>query len=243
MVLINKFTFAQSIQTGDNKIVFAGGMESMSCSRHCIHARPGVKFGDVSMEDTLLKVGQILGNVRRYIYSRQVGYWGRFGDVFAQGGLYTREYLEIYFLFTQGGLDTREGLKIYLFRVVWMLGKIWRFFQSGWFVYQGIFGDIFFIYSGCVGYQERFGDIFFLSGLDTREGLEIYLNIYSGWAGYLERFGDVLSQCGLASMESLNINFNLREPLLKQPQTIKSCLQQILFFCQYFIYFIQYIIK
>ena len=143
MVLINKFTFAQSIQTGDNKIVFAGGMESMSCSRHCIHARPGVKFGDVSMEDTLLKVGQILGKVRRYIYSRQVGYWGRFGHVFAQDGLYTREYLEIYFffiysgwvgyqgkfedLFIQGGLDAREDLEIFLVRVVCILGNIWRY--------------------------------------------------------------------------------------------------------------------
>ena len=126
MVLINKFTCAQSIQTGDNKIVFAGGMESMSCSRHCIHARPGVKFGDVSMEDTLLKVGQILGKVRRYIYSRQVGYWGSFGDVFAQGGLYTREYLEIYFLFTQGGLELN-----------------WRYIFFEWVGYQGRFGDIF----------------------------------------------------------------------------------------------------
>ena len=198
MVLINKFTFAQSIQTGDNKIVFAGGMESMSCSRHCIHARPGVKFGDVSMEDTLLKVGQILGKVRRYIYSRQVGYWGRFGDVFAQDGLYTREYLEIYFLlFTQGGLDTRESLKIYLFRVVWMLGKIWRFFQSGWFVYQGIFGDIFFIYSGCVGYQIRFGDIF-----------KYLLRV--GWI--LGKIGRFITQCGLASMESLNINLIYGNP-------------------------------
>ena len=37
--------------------MIAGGMESMSCSRHAVHMRPGVKFGDVAMEDTLLKVG------------------------------------------------------------------------------------------------------------------------------------------------------------------------------------------
>jgi hypothetical protein len=36
--------------------MIAGGMESMSSSRHAIHMRPGVKFGDVPMEDTLLKV-------------------------------------------------------------------------------------------------------------------------------------------------------------------------------------------
>ena len=244
MVLINKFTFAQSIQTGDNKIVFAGGMESMSCSRHCIHARPGVKFGDVSMEDTLLKVGQILGKVRRYIYSRKVGYWGRFGDVFAQDGLYTREYLEIYFLlFTQGGLDTRESLKIYLFRVVWMLGKIWRFFLVRMVCILGnIWRYIFYLLRVCwilgkvwryiffewVGYQGRFGDIFkYLLRVGWILG-KICRFINSMWVGFNGKF---------------EYQFNLREPLLKQPQTIKSCLQQILFFCQYFIYFIQYIIK
>lgn len=48
---------AQSIQTGDAQIVVAGGMENMSLSRHSIHARSGVKFGDVSLEDTMLKDG------------------------------------------------------------------------------------------------------------------------------------------------------------------------------------------
>ena len=74
----------------------------MSCSRHCIHARPGVKFGDVSMEDTLLKVSWILGKVWRYIY-----------------------------IFTQGRLDTREGLEIYLLRVGWILEKVRRYIYSG----------------------------------------------------------------------------------------------------------------
>jgi hypothetical protein len=36
--------------------MIAGGMESMSSSRHAVHMRPGVKFGDVAMDDTLLKV-------------------------------------------------------------------------------------------------------------------------------------------------------------------------------------------
>ena len=31
--------------------MIAGGMESMSCSRHAVHMRPGVKFGDVAMEE------------------------------------------------------------------------------------------------------------------------------------------------------------------------------------------------
>jgi acetyl-CoA C-acetyltransferase len=44
---------------GDTSIMIAGGMESMSSSRHAVHMRPGVKFGDVSMDDTLLKVLQL----------------------------------------------------------------------------------------------------------------------------------------------------------------------------------------
>ncbi len=46
----------QAIAMGDTSIMIAGGMESMSSSRHAVHMRPGVKFGDVSMDDTLLKV-------------------------------------------------------------------------------------------------------------------------------------------------------------------------------------------
>lgn len=48
---------AQAIALGEASIMIAGGMESMSCSRHAVHMRPGVKFGDVAMEDTLLKDG------------------------------------------------------------------------------------------------------------------------------------------------------------------------------------------
>ncbi len=50
----------QAIASGDTSIMIAGGMESMSSSRHAVHMRPGVKFGDVSMDDTLLKVLQLL---------------------------------------------------------------------------------------------------------------------------------------------------------------------------------------
>ena len=48
---------AQAIAAGDSMIVLAGGMESMSQSKHCVHMRPGVKFGDVGLEDTMLKDG------------------------------------------------------------------------------------------------------------------------------------------------------------------------------------------
>jgi len=48
---------AQGIALGDNKLVLAGGMESMSQSKHCVHMRPGVKFGDVGLEDMMLKDG------------------------------------------------------------------------------------------------------------------------------------------------------------------------------------------
>merc|ERR1719483_1501121 len=48
---------AQAIALGDSKVVLAGGMESMSQSKHSVHMRPGVKFGDVGLEDSMLKDG------------------------------------------------------------------------------------------------------------------------------------------------------------------------------------------
>jgi len=48
---------AQAILNGDSNIVVAGGMENMSMSKHAMSARQGVKFGDVSLEDTMLKDG------------------------------------------------------------------------------------------------------------------------------------------------------------------------------------------
>ena len=39
---------AQSIALGDNEVVVAGGMESMSMSPHALHLRNGVKFGPLN---------------------------------------------------------------------------------------------------------------------------------------------------------------------------------------------------
>ena len=47
----------QSIQTGDAKIVVAGGQESMSQAPHCAHLRDGHKMGDVKFVDTMIKDG------------------------------------------------------------------------------------------------------------------------------------------------------------------------------------------
>ena len=47
----------QQIQTGDAKIIVAGGQESMSLSPHCAHLRAGVKMGDYSMIDTMIRDG------------------------------------------------------------------------------------------------------------------------------------------------------------------------------------------
>ncbi len=47
----------QQIQTGDADIIVAGGQESMSAAPHAAHLRPGVKMGDYSMVDTMIKDG------------------------------------------------------------------------------------------------------------------------------------------------------------------------------------------
>ena len=47
----------QQIQTGDARIIVAGGQESMSLSPHCAHLRSGVKMGDYSMIDTMIRDG------------------------------------------------------------------------------------------------------------------------------------------------------------------------------------------
>ena len=46
---------AQHIQLGDASIVAAGGQENMSLSTHCAHLRAGVKMGDVSYIDTMIR--------------------------------------------------------------------------------------------------------------------------------------------------------------------------------------------
>ena len=48
---------AQAIQTGDSRIVVAGGQESMSLSPHAQHVRGGTKMGDLTLVDTMVKDG------------------------------------------------------------------------------------------------------------------------------------------------------------------------------------------
>jgi acetyl-CoA C-acetyltransferase len=48
---------AQQIRTGESALVVAGGMESMSRSRHAAHLRDGTKMGAVKFIDTMLKDG------------------------------------------------------------------------------------------------------------------------------------------------------------------------------------------
>jgi len=50
---------AQSIKCGDADIVVAGGMENMSLIPHYMQARKGQKFGDLKIEDGLLKDGLV----------------------------------------------------------------------------------------------------------------------------------------------------------------------------------------
>jgi len=46
-----------TIANGDAEIVIAGGQENMSLSPHAQHLRDGVKFGDMSFSDTMIKDG------------------------------------------------------------------------------------------------------------------------------------------------------------------------------------------
>ncbi len=47
----------QSIKSGDNNIVIAGGQESMSLAPHTIHLRDGKKLGDTELIDSMIKDG------------------------------------------------------------------------------------------------------------------------------------------------------------------------------------------
>ena len=47
----------QSIKSGDNDIVIAGGQESMSLAPHTIHLRDGKKLGDTELVDSMIKDG------------------------------------------------------------------------------------------------------------------------------------------------------------------------------------------
>jgi acetyl-CoA C-acetyltransferase len=48
---------AQQVRTGESTVVAAGGMESMSMSRHAAYLRAGTKMGGVEFIDTMLKDG------------------------------------------------------------------------------------------------------------------------------------------------------------------------------------------
>jgi acetyl-CoA C-acetyltransferase len=50
---------AQAIKCGDAQIVIAGGMENMSMIPHYMQGRKGQKFGDIKIEDGLLKDGLV----------------------------------------------------------------------------------------------------------------------------------------------------------------------------------------
>ncbi len=50
---------AQAIKCGDAEVVVAGGMENMSMIPHYMHGRKGQKFGNIQMEDGLLKDGLV----------------------------------------------------------------------------------------------------------------------------------------------------------------------------------------
>ncbi|WP_336070163.1 acetyl-CoA C-acetyltransferase [Nitratireductor rhodophyticola] len=47
----------QQIATGDADIIVAGGQESMTLSPHCAYLRAGVKMGDYTMIDTMIRDG------------------------------------------------------------------------------------------------------------------------------------------------------------------------------------------
>jgi acetyl-CoA C-acetyltransferase len=47
----------QQIQTGDARVIVAGGQESMSMAPHCAHLRAGHKMGDLKFIDTMIKDG------------------------------------------------------------------------------------------------------------------------------------------------------------------------------------------
>jgi acetyl-CoA C-acetyltransferase len=48
---------AQQVMDGSSSIVIAGGQESMSQSPHCAHMRDGVKMGDYTLIDTMIRDG------------------------------------------------------------------------------------------------------------------------------------------------------------------------------------------
>ena len=74
---------AQAIQCGDADIIVAGGMENMSMIPHYMQARNGKKFGDIKIEDGLLKDGLV------NVYDGK--HMGTCGDACAEEYNFTRE--------------------------------------------------------------------------------------------------------------------------------------------------------
>ncbi|MDO6739278.1 acetyl-CoA C-acyltransferase [Wenyingzhuangia sp. 2_MG-2023] len=74
---------AQAIKAGDREIVLCGGMENMSLVPHYTYLRTGVKFGNQTMQDGLLKDGLI------NVYDQQ--HMGVCGDLCATTHQISRE--------------------------------------------------------------------------------------------------------------------------------------------------------
>ncbi len=47
----------QAIKSGDSAIVVAGGQENMSLAPHCMHLRNGLRMGDATVTDTMIRDG------------------------------------------------------------------------------------------------------------------------------------------------------------------------------------------
>jgi acetyl-CoA C-acetyltransferase len=65
---------AQAIRAGDADLIVAGGMESMSTAPHLLRARTGLRYGDQSLEDSLVHDGLLdpfekwmMGDAAEYI--------------------------------------------------------------------------------------------------------------------------------------------------------------------------------
>ncbi len=79
---------AQAIKCGDAEIVVAGGMENMSMIPHYLYGRNGQKFGNINIEDGMLKDG--LTNV----YDGK--HMGTCGDVCATEHNFSREDQDVF---------------------------------------------------------------------------------------------------------------------------------------------------
>lgn len=77
---------AQAIALGDQDIMVAGGMENMSQIPHYVHTRKGNKFGDMKLEDGMLKDGL----TDAYDHTHM----GNCGDLCAEAYKFSREEVD-----------------------------------------------------------------------------------------------------------------------------------------------------